>query len=131
MRSTPSENPSGFKFIARFAFCPAARTGSPPDKFATFCNGRRRKSPKRIGIHGFDTIATFATPSGCHITEVWAHGMHISQGGGTELANVTMQGNPVTLLGKEITVGQTAPDFTLVDNDLETVRLADTSGVRI
>lgn len=47
------------------------------------------------------------------------------------MANVTMQGNPVTLLGKEITVGQTAPDFTLVDNDLETVRLADTSGVRI
>ena len=31
---------------------------------------------------------------------------------------VTMKGNPITLLGNEIKVGDNAPDFTVVDNDL-------------
>lgn len=47
------------------------------------------------------------------------------------MAEVTMRGNPVTLIGEQVTVGQTAPDFTVVDNDLNPVSLADTSGVRI
>ncbi len=34
---------------------------------------------------------------------------------------VTMGGNPVTLLGNEIKVGDTAPDFTVLDNDLNPV----------
>lgn len=42
-----------------------------------------------------------------------------------------MKGKPVTLVGERLRVGQTAPDFTLVDKDLNTVSLADTSGVRI
>lgn len=41
---------------------------------------------------------------------------------------VTFKGNPVTLSGPEIKVGQTAPDFTVVDNGLATVRLSDGAG---
>jgi len=44
---------------------------------------------------------------------------------------VTLKGNPFTLEGAEVQVGQAAPDFTLVANDLSAVTLADTSGVRI
>jgi thiol peroxidase len=45
---------------------------------------------------------------------------------------VTMKGNPVTLLGNEVKVGQQAPDVELVANDLSTVRLSSFSGkVRI
>lgn len=47
------------------------------------------------------------------------------------MANVTMRGNPVTLIGPEIQVGQKAPDFTVVDTDLNPVSLKDTSGVRL
>lgn len=41
---------------------------------------------------------------------------------------VTMRGNPLTLLGPELAIGQKAPDFTLVTNDMETVSLADYAG---
>lgn len=41
---------------------------------------------------------------------------------------VTFQGSPLTLLGPELTVGAQAPSFTLVDNDLQPVSLADTEG---
>jgi thiol peroxidase len=45
---------------------------------------------------------------------------------------VTMKGNPATLLGNEVTVGQPAPDVDLVANDLSTVRLCSFQGkVRI
>lgn len=44
---------------------------------------------------------------------------------------LTMRGNPVTLVGKPVEVGQDAPDFTVVDNNLGTVSLKDTSGVRL
>lgn len=37
---------------------------------------------------------------------------------------VTMKGNPVTLEGNEIAVGQPAPDATLVANDLSEVKLS-------
>jgi thioredoxin-dependent peroxiredoxin len=44
----------------------------------------------------------------------------------------TLKGNPLTLVGPELKPGDTAPDFTLVDNGLKTVTLADTgSNVRI
>jgi len=42
-----------------------------------------------------------------------------------------MRGNPVTLLGDEVKPGQKAPDFSAVANDLSTVTLKDTSGVRL
>ena len=38
---------------------------------------------------------------------------------------VTMRGNPLTLLGPELKVGDKAPDFSLITNDLEPVTLAD------
>ncbi len=41
---------------------------------------------------------------------------------------VTMKGNPLTLLGPEITPGQQAPDFKVVDNDLGPVSLSDFKG---
>jgi len=37
---------------------------------------------------------------------------------------VTMRGNPLTLLGDEIRVGEQAPDFTVVGNDLAPVEFA-------
>ncbi len=44
----------------------------------------------------------------------------------------TMRGNPLTLIGPELKPGDTAPDFTLVDNGLKTVTLKDTGNhVRI
>ena len=44
------------------------------------------------------------------------------------MAKVTFQNNPVTLLGKEVAVGDTAPDFTVLANDLSPVTLADSKG---
>jgi thiol peroxidase len=41
---------------------------------------------------------------------------------------VTMRGNPVTLLGDAIEVGQAAPDVELVANDLSTVKLSSFKG---
>src|SRR5690349_8624419 len=41
---------------------------------------------------------------------------------------VTMRGNPVTLVGPEIKVGQAAPECTLVDTGLQPVRLSDAKG---
>ena len=44
----------------------------------------------------------------------------------------TMRGNPLTLIGPELKVGDKAPDFKLVDNSLKHVTLADTGhNVRI
>jgi len=41
---------------------------------------------------------------------------------------VTMRGNPVTLVGDEIKVGDAAPDFQLVGQDMSPVKLSDYSG---
>lgn len=37
---------------------------------------------------------------------------------------VTMRGNPLTLVGNEVKVGETAPDFTALDNNLTPVKLS-------
>ncbi|MBD1372716.1 thiol peroxidase [Hazenella sp. IB182357] len=45
---------------------------------------------------------------------------------------ITFKGNPVTLLGAEVKVGDKAPDFQVLANDLSPVTLADSKGsVRI
>lgn len=45
---------------------------------------------------------------------------------------VKMRGNPITLIGPELRVGDKAPDFKVVANDMKPVTLADTEGkVRI
>lgn len=44
------------------------------------------------------------------------------------MANVTFQDNPVTLLGKDMNVGDQAPDFTSLSNDLKEVSLSDYNG---
>jgi len=41
---------------------------------------------------------------------------------------ITFQGNPLTLVGKKLKVGDSAPDFRVVDNGLAPVTLADYSG---
>jgi len=41
---------------------------------------------------------------------------------------VTMKGSPVTLLGHEVKVGDSAPDFTCIDNDLVPVGLKNWAG---
>src|SRR5690625_2179743 len=41
---------------------------------------------------------------------------------------ITFQGNPMTLLGPEIEVGQQAADFTVLANDLSPVTLSDSKG---
>jgi thiol peroxidase len=44
---------------------------------------------------------------------------------------VTMKGNPVTLLGKEVEVGQQAPNATVVANDLSTFELNSLKGKKV
>ena len=41
---------------------------------------------------------------------------------------VTIQGNPLTLLGKGVSVGEAAPDFCVLANDLSQRTLADYKG---
>ncbi|GAA0484285.1 thiol peroxidase [Salinibacillus aidingensis] len=47
------------------------------------------------------------------------------------MANVTFGGDPVTLLGEEVKVGDQAPDFTVLNNDLEEKSLKDFAGKKI
>ena len=42
--------------------------------------------------------------------------------------SITMKGNPLTLLGKELRLGEPAPDFEVLDNNLQSVRLSDYRG---
>ena len=44
---------------------------------------------------------------------------------------VTMKGNPLTLVGNELIVGGTAPDVTLVANDLSEVKLSSFRGKKV
>ncbi len=41
---------------------------------------------------------------------------------------ITLKGNPATLLGPDVGVGAMAPEFTVVDNGLQPVTLADSKG---
>ena len=45
-------------------------------------------------------------------------------------STVTLKGNPVDVAGNFPKVGQTAPDFSLVNQDLQNVKLADYAGKR-
>jgi len=47
--------------------------------------------------------------------------------GGT-MAKITFKGNPMTLVGPELKVGDAAPDFTVVDGALSAVNLASYQG---
>ncbi|APH20340.1 thiol peroxidase [Clostridium botulinum] len=44
---------------------------------------------------------------------------------------IKFMGNPMTLEGNELKVGDIAPDFTAMDNNMNPVSLKDTKGVRI
>ncbi|MBO1514217.1 thiol peroxidase [Metabacillus bambusae] len=44
------------------------------------------------------------------------------------MASITFKNNPVTLLGNEVKIGDSAPDFTVLANDLSPVSLADSKG---
>ena len=41
---------------------------------------------------------------------------------------ITLQGNPLTLLGEELRVGDQAPDFEVLDNDLSPIKLSTYKG---
>jgi thioredoxin-dependent peroxiredoxin len=41
---------------------------------------------------------------------------------------ITMKGNPLTLVGNEVKVGQAAPDFVVLDNSLAPVKLSSFRG---
>ena len=41
---------------------------------------------------------------------------------------ITMKGNPLTIVGKELKVGEAAPDFEVLDNDLSPVRFSSFRG---
>lgn len=45
-----------------------------------------------------------------------------------KMANITFKGNAVTLLGNEVKVGDKAPEFKVLANDLSAVTLADSKG---
>ncbi|WP_270179590.1 thiol peroxidase [Alkalihalobacillus sp. CinArs1] len=47
------------------------------------------------------------------------------------MANITFKGTPMTLLGEEVKKGDTAPEFTVLANDLSEKKLSDYSGVRL
>ena len=50
----------------------------------------------------------------------------------TERANaITLKGNPMTLLGKEVHVGDVAPDATVVANDLSEVKISSYKGKKL
>ncbi|RJS63390.1 thiol peroxidase [Priestia filamentosa] len=44
------------------------------------------------------------------------------------MASITFLNKPVTLLGNEVKVGDTAPDFTVLNNELNPVTLQDSKG---
>ncbi|CAM3759406.1 thiol peroxidase [Mesobacillus zeae] len=44
------------------------------------------------------------------------------------MASITFKGNAVTLLGNEVKVGDMAPDFKVLGNDMSEVTLQDTAG---
>ncbi|MGN1402609.1 MAG: thiol peroxidase [Bacillus sp. (in: firmicutes)] len=44
------------------------------------------------------------------------------------MANITFKKNPITLLGNEVKVGEKAPDFTVLRNDLSEAKLSDYAG---
>ena len=44
---------------------------------------------------------------------------------------VTMKGNPVTLIGSDVRIGQSAPDCTLTANDLSAFQLSSLKGKKV
>ncbi|MDR2825515.1 MAG: thiol peroxidase [Deltaproteobacteria bacterium] len=44
---------------------------------------------------------------------------------------ITFAGNPLTLLGAELKPGTTAPEFTLLSNDLQPKKLSDYKGIAV
>ncbi len=44
---------------------------------------------------------------------------------------ITMKGNPLTLVGNEVSVGSMAPDATLVANDLSEVKISSFKGKKV
>lgn len=45
--------------------------------------------------------------------------------------NVTFQGSPITLVGNQLKIGDIAPEFVVIDNNLNPIKLSDTKGKRV
>jgi thioredoxin-dependent peroxiredoxin len=63
-------------------------------------------------------LVIFVTLTGCERTTIMQERKGI----------ITMKGNPLTLTGTEVKVGQKAPNFTVVGNDLSPVTLSSYAG---
>lgn len=50
---------------------------------------------------------------------------------GGEVLKITFNGDPITLVGKMLKVGDVAPDFLVTDNSLKDITLKDTLGKRV
>ena len=51
--------------------------------------------------------------------------------GENKMKNITFQGNPLTLEGETVSVGEELRDFTVAVNDLNGVKLSETEGLRV
>ncbi|MGL5955193.1 MAG: thiol peroxidase [Brevinema sp.] len=47
------------------------------------------------------------------------------------MLNITFHGNPLTVSGNQLSVGDTAPDFTVVNGELAPISLSNLKGVKI
>lgn len=56
------------------------------------------------------------------------YGYTMNMGGKERMVNVTFQNKPVTLEGNQVSVGDKAPNFTVIANDLSEVTLDDSKG---
>ncbi len=68
------------------------------------------------------TVSALVLCAGCTTPEYKENTMKERKGA------VTMKGNPLTLSGNEVKVGQKAPDFEVVGNDLSPVKLSSLAG---
>lgn len=48
-----------------------------------------------------------------------------------ETGKVTFQGNPLTLIGQRLEVGDKFPEIALIGNDLSPINITDTKGIKI
>src|SRR5208283_4454061 len=97
---------------------------------------RRRAFPMGISVmraHG--TLVVFAALALCGAAFLAAgrEGRGATEGTKEPIMSerkgaVTMKGNPLTLVGNEVKVGQMAPDCTLTGNDMSPVKLSDFRG---
>ena len=77
---------------------------------------------KKGHLHNLVKIGPTVARRDCHLVRLMKKGMRLL------MVKVTFRNDPVTLVGKEVSVGDNAPDFTVLATDLVPVSLADSKG---